>query len=176
MNRILSALMDRLRGPLQALSSFWEQRDQRERLILSVGIAAIVLALLYLLLIEPAISGRERLEKNLPVLRQQAATFQAQAREAATLAGKGTANVPPITREGIESSLSRRGLRAQNLSVTPDLIRLQLPSASFSEMISWLNEMQKASRISVVEASVTALDTSDTVSATLTLRQQKADQ
>lgn len=175
MNDFLTALVDRLRGPQQALASFWEQREPRERLILSVGILAVMLALLYLLLIEPALNGRAQLEKNLPVLRQQAASFQAQAREAASLAGKGMPNVPATTNARLEASLTGRGLRAQNISVTPDLIRLQLSSASFAELLAWLNEMQKSSRLSVVESNVVAQEAIDTVNATLTLRQQKAE-
>ncbi len=176
MKNFLTAIVDRLRGPQQALTSFWEQREPRERLILSVGILAVLLALLYLLLIEPALNGRTQLKKNLPVLRQQAASFQAQAREAAALAGKGMSNVPAITSARLEASLAGRGMRAQNISVTPDLIRLQLPSVSFAELLAWLNEMQKSSRLSVVESNIVAQEAVDTVNATLTLRQQKAEQ
>jgi len=168
-------IMNLLRGPQQALSSFWEQREPRERLILSVGIIGVLLALLYLLLLEPAFNGRDRLEKNLPNLRQQAASFQAQAKEAATLAGKGTTNVPAVTRENLEASLAGRGIRAQNISVTPDLIQLQLPSVSFSELLAWLNETQKTYRLSVADSTIAALDAPDRVNATLSMRRQKTE-
>ena len=176
MKNFLDVMRNRLRGPQQAVAAFWEQREPRERLILGVGGSVLLLALLYWLLIEPALSGRAQLEKTLPALRQQAASFQAQAREAATLAGKGAQNIQPITREQIESSLASRGLRAQNITVAPDQIRLQLPSASFSELMAWLNEMQRSSRVTVVDANIAALDAINTVNATLTLRQQRAEQ
>lgn len=175
MKNLLDALRNRLRGPRQAAAAFWEQRNPRERLILAVGGGALLLALLYLLLVEPALNRRTQLEKSLPTLRQQSASFQAQAREAATLAGKGAQNVQPVTRERVEASLNSRGLRAQNLVVAPDQIRLQLQSASFSELMAWLNEMQRSSRVTVVEASITALEAVNTVNATLTLRQQRAE-
>lgn len=176
MKKLLDALKNRLRGPQQATAAFWEQRNPRERMILAIGGGALLLALMYLLLVEPVLNGRAQLEKGLPALRQQAASFQAQAREAAALAGKGASNIQPVTRERLEASLASRGLRAQNITVAPDQIRLQFQSVSFSELMTWLNEMQRSSLVTVVEANITALEAVNTVNATLTLRQQRAEQ
>ena len=91
----------------QALANFWSERNKREQNMLVVAIAVVVLGLLYLLLIDPALSGRANLEKQLPALRQQAAEVQALSKEASSLGSKASATPSPMTRESIESS-SRR--------------------------------------------------------------------
>lgn len=159
----------------QALLTFWSERNQRERTMLIIAIAVVVAALLYLLLINPAISGRRDLQKRLPALRQQAAELQAMAKETATLSSKTPPPAAAVTKESLEASLTRRGLKPQSVSLTGDLAKIQLSAASFANITAWLNEMQQTARLTVVEANVEALQQSDTVNATMTLRQQKGE-
>jgi general secretion pathway protein M len=159
----------------QALLTFWSERNQRERTMLIIAIAVVVAGLLYLLLINPAISGRRDLQKRLPALRQQAAELQAMAKETATLSGKTLPPAAAVTKESLEASLTRRGLKPQSVSLTGDLAKVQLSAASFANITAWLNEMQQTARLTVVEANVEALLQSDSVNATLTLRQQKGE-
>lgn len=159
----------------QVLLAFWSERNQRERTMLIIAIAVVVAALLYLLLINPAISGRRDLQKRLPALRQQAAELQAMAKETATLSAKTPPPAAAVTKESLEASLTRRGLKPQSVSLTGDLAKVQLSAASFANITAWLNEMQQTARLTVVEANVEALQQSDTVNATMTLRQQKGE-
>lgn len=165
----------RLGGIKQSVSTFWEARDRRERRMLLGALVVIMLALFYLLLIDPALSGRTDLEKRLPVLRQQAAEVQGMAKEAGSLAGDNAAAVPPLTRESLESSLNARGLKAKNVSVSGELAKVQLEAVSFAGMVDWLDELQKASRVVVVDAGVEAQAQNDVVNANLTLRQQRTE-
>lgn len=160
----------------QSLSAFWSERNKREQNMLIAALAVIVLGLLYVLLIDPALSGRESLQKQLPALRQQAAQVQAMAKEAAALGSKTSAPPAPITREGIESSLTRRGLKPQSLSVTGDQARVQLSGVSFADTVQWLDEMNKTARVSVIEATINAQEQAGMVNATLALRQQGSEQ
>lgn len=170
----------RASGLKQSFSTFWNARNKRERNMLSIAAAVVVLGLLYVLLIDPALSGREALERRLPALRQQSAEVQALAKEAASSGAAGaTANAntpppPPITRERLEASLSEKGLKAQNLSLNGELARVQLAGVSFASTVEWLAELQRTSRVAVVDAVVEAQAQPDTVNATLSLRQQKA--
>jgi general secretion pathway protein M len=161
----------KVNGVKQSASTFWSERNQRERNMLTLAIVVILAGLFYLLLIDPAASGRKDLEKKLPALRQQAAEVQAMAKEATELAGK-TAAAPPaaVTRESLEASLTRKGLKPQNLSVTGEMVKLQLAAVSFADTIDWLDEMQRTARLSVVDANFDAQTQPDTVNATLTLR------
>ena len=165
-----------MNGLQQTLSTFWSERNQRERTMLAIAIAVVVAGLFYMQLIDPAVSGRETLQKRLPALRQQAAELRAMAKEATTLSGKTAAPATTVTKESLEASLTRKGLKPQSVSLTGELAKVQLTSASFAGLVDWLNEMQQTARLSVIDANIEALAQADMVNATLTLRQQKGEQ
>ena len=161
---------------MHSLQAFWTERDVRERKMLRLGAVAVGMTLVYLLGIGPAYVGIGKLRKDLPQLRQQASSLQALSRDAQGLA----ANAPPpavlSTRESIEAALTRKGLKAQSVVVTGDLVRLQLNNVSFAAIVEWLDDMQKTARLSVVESSFTAQSQTDIVNATLSLRQPKTNE
>jgi general secretion pathway protein M len=164
------------RAPSRAVSDFWSARNQRERVLLAIGIVVVVLGLLYVVAFSPAISGREQLARTLPQMRQQVAQMQAMASEANSLsANKSAAASTPMSRESLEASLEQKGLKAQSVALTGDTARLTLPSASFSGLLEWVDESQKSSGIQLVDANIVALSQPDMVSATLTLRQQRSE-
>ena len=156
--------------------AFWSLRNTRERCMLASAAAVIVLGLIYGLLIDPALAGRAELRAELPKLHQQAAQMRSLAHEAAALAGKNHAGTSiAITQQGIEASLAGKSLRAQNISVTGDAVRIRLSAVSYSTLIGWLDEMQRTSRLAVTEANFKALEQNGSVDATLTMRQPKND-
>lgn len=159
-----------------AIAEFWQARNERERKQLALALAVALFALVYMVLIEPAYLGRQQMKKNLPALRQQAAELQALSKDAVVLANVTVPMAPDMTREGVEAAIARAGMSPQNVAVTGNLAKVQLSSVSFAAMVTWLDEMQKSSRISVLDANITAQAQRDTVNATLTLRQQKSEQ
>lgn len=165
-----SSALNRYAQPLQ---DFWTARDARERSMLSIAAAVVGLAVIYLLLIDPALEGREQLNKTLPNLRQQVAQMQALSKEAGELADRDTPVVEPVSRTSVEAALSRNGLKPQNLTVNNEIIVAQFSGASFAQLIRWLQDMQKTAMVTVVESNIVAQDQPDTVNATLTLRQQR---
>lgn len=167
--------VNQLNGLKQSLSAFWSERNKRERNMLLAAGAVVALGLAYTLLIDPALSGRSELEEKLPALRQQAAEVRALAREASALRTKAATPVPVMTRESIEASLARRGLKPQSATVSGELARLQFSDVSFASLIDWLGEMQRTARLSVAEANIEALAEQDRVNASLTLRQQRSE-
>jgi len=164
----LTSLLNQSR---QSLSDFWMVRDARERAMLAAAAVAAVFGLFYALLIGPALTGRDQLNKNLPELRQQVAQLQALAKEAATLSGNPASPVAAISEESIKAALARKNLKPQSVMVTGDLVKVQLVSASFAETLGWLDDMQKTARLSIVDANIVALAQPDMVNVTLTLRQ-----
>jgi general secretion pathway protein M len=164
-----------MNGLKQSLSTFWGERNQRERNMLMAAAGVVVLGLLYALLIDPALGGRQDLERRLPALRQQAAEVQAMAKDAAALGSKTVAAPAPMTKESIEASLGRKGLKPQNVTLTGELAKVQLTGASFAALVEWLTEAQRSARLSVVDANVEAQAQPDTVNAMLTLRQQRSE-
>ena len=154
--------------------AFWEARKPSERNALIVGAIVIVAALLYALVIAPAIDGRRQLQTALPSLRQQAAELQLLSQTALQLGDASAAPAPAPTRESVESSLRDRGLKAQSVVVEGGLVRLQFTSASFSTLLEWLSEARNTAQLAVADANIVAQAAADTVDATVTLRQQKS--
>jgi len=161
-------------GLKETFSAFWLERNARERNILAAGAAFVALALIYLLFINPALSGRAQLDKSLPQMRQQAAELQALARQAAELNAAGAAPAAPVTKETIEAGLARRNIKPQSVLVSGEVIKVQLQGVSFAAVAAWLDEMQKNSRVSLVEGTFDAQSGVDTVNASLTMRQQRS--
>lgn len=164
----LTSLLNQSR---QSLSGFWMARDARERAMLAIAAVAVALGLFYALLIDPALTGRNKLNKNLPELRQQVVLLQVLSKEAAALSGKSASPVTAISEESIKTALARKGLKPQSVTLAGDLAKVQLASASFAGTLEWLDDMQKTARLSVVDANIIALAQPDTVDVTLTLRQ-----
>ena len=59
----LAALFRRSR---RMFSEFWAQRDARERAMLAMAALVVAFGIVYALLIDPALSGRDGLNKDLP--------------------------------------------------------------------------------------------------------------
>lgn len=171
-----NASTTQLSGLKQSLSTFWSERNKREQNMLLAAIAVIVLGLIYVLFIDPAISGRSEMAKKLPALRQQAAEVQALARESSTAARKNAGPVTTMTKESVEAALAGKGLKPQSVTVTGEMAKVQLNSVSFAGITDWLADMQRSARVSVVDAKVEALTQPDMVNASFTLRQQKSEQ
>jgi general secretion pathway protein M len=159
----------------QSFSEFWAARDARERAMLAVAALAVIIGLAYALLIDPALTGRNRLNKNLPELRQQAAQLQALAKEAAIFSGKSAAPLMVMSKENVEKALAQNGLKAQSVVLSGDYAKVQLSSVSFAGTLNWLDNMQSTALLSVVDANIVALAQPDLVNATITLRQQRND-
>src|SRR5471032_3217895 len=82
-------------------AAFWAARTEQERRLLGVAGPVLGVLLVYGLLIAPALRGRERLQKDLAVVRQQAAVLQALALQAFAL--NWQPNVTPRAKTGDSS-------------------------------------------------------------------------
>jgi general secretion pathway protein M len=158
-----------------AASSYWLARSAQEQRFLGVGGAVVLLALFYSVLVEPALDGRDALQKSLPLLRQDAADMQALAREAGALAGTTRVAPPPMTRDSLSAALAGAGLTPQSLSVTGEYAKLQFKGVGFTNLLDWLAGQRRDGRIAVQEATITspagAAPPTGLVDATLTLHQ-----
>jgi general secretion pathway protein M len=157
----------------QSFTEFWAVRDARERTMLGMAALVVIFGLAYALLIDPAINGRDQLNKNLPVLRQQVAQLQALSKEAAALSGKSATPSIAMSKENIEAALARNGLKPQSVILTGDFAKVQLTTVSFASTLNWLDDMQKTALISVIDANIVAQAQPDMVNATMTLRQPR---
>ncbi|MEO8331566.1 MAG: type II secretion system protein M [Gallionella sp.] len=154
----------------QSFSEFWAVRDARERNMLGAAALVVTLGLAYSLLIDPALTGRERLNKKLPVLRQQVAQMRSFSKEAASLSGNPAAPQSAMSKETIEAALARNRLKPQSVMLSGDFAKVQLATVSFASTLYWLEDMQKTALLSVTDANITVLSQPDMVNATITLR------
>jgi general secretion pathway protein M len=155
----------------ERLAVVWLARTEQERKFLAIGAGVALVALVYLLFVSPALSGRAQLEKDLPQLRQQAAQLRAMALEAGELARQPVAQVAPMTRESLTASLVALGITAQSLTMTGEYARVQLGGVSFANLVTWLDAQRRENRISVQDAAISAQTAAGQVDATLTLHQ-----
>lgn len=151
--------------------AYWLARTAQERKFLAAGGAVVVLALLYLVLLDPALTGRDQLRRSLPELRQQAAQLQALAGEAQSVAGQQAPPPAPLTREALAASMTARGLDPASLSLSGEFAKLELKNVSFANLVAWLDTQRQESRLLVQDAQFTAQEAPGQVDATLTLRQ-----
>ncbi|SFV10235.1 type II secretion system protein GspM [Pseudoduganella namucuonensis] len=154
-----------------AATAFWQERTEQERRMLGVGGAVVGLALVYGLLIDPALEGRAKLRASLPLLRQEAAELQALARTAAELAARPPIQAPRMTNESMTASLAANGLKAQSLALTGEYAKLELKGAQFAALVAWLDAQRRGAGIVVQESAITGLAAPGTVDAALTLHQ-----
>lgn len=167
MKRIAAALE---RFKLNA-QGFWIARSEQEQKFLAGGGGAVALALLYSLLIAPALDGRAKLQRDLPQLRQEAADMAALAQQARELAGQAPVVAAPLGRDSLNASLKARGLTPQSVSMTGDYARVQLAGAPFPSVMQWLEALRRDNHVTVQEASITAQAAPGVVDAAITLHQ-----
>lgn len=161
-----------LKQSKQSIAEFWVMRDARERAMLAAAAVVMAIGVIYTLLVDPALTGRNQLNRNLPVLRQQVAQLQALSKEAAAFSGKSASPAAAMTKEGIEAALARKGLKPQSVTLNGAVLKVQLNAASFSGTLNWLDDMQKTALFSVADANIVALAQPDMVNATITLQQR----
>ena len=150
---------------------YWNGRTEQERRFLAIGGAVVALALLYAVFIDPALTGRAQLRKALPELRQQAAQVQSLAAEAAELARQPVTQVVPMTRESLTSSLAARGLKAETITLTGEVARVQVKGASFAGLVTWLDAQRRESHVTAQDVNLVAQGGEGLVDGAVTLRQ-----
>ena len=158
---------------IESFATFWQQRNAKERRLLSIATVIILLALTYWMFINPALSNKAKLEVSIPQLRLQVSEMAAMSAQYAQIATAMTENIEPVSREVLEASLMRKGVKAQSLSATDDIVRVQIASVGYSVIMEWMLEMQKAARLTVEDAKLTALPEKGQVAVVLTMKQQK---
>jgi general secretion pathway protein M len=151
--------------------AYWLARTEQERKFLAAGAAVVVVALVYALLLAPAIEGRATLQRALPELRQQAAQLQSMAAEASSLAANPAPAPAPMTREALSASMAQRSLNPASLTLTGEYAKVQFNNVSFANLVAWLDAQRRENRVQVQDAAFTALAAQGQVDATLTLRQ-----
>lgn len=152
-------------------NQFWDERQERERKYIMAASVTLLILLVYLIGIDPALTGESELSKSLPTLQQQAVEMQQMAKELAAL--PRPENLNEVSRDSIETSLTKSNLKPQSLSVVDGVVRAQISSTSLAALQTWLLDVQKSSGLFVEDIKITALE-EGLVSVTFTLRQSNS--
>ena len=126
---------------MDAIKAFWNEREPREKTVLSLLALVVAIALVFLLLIEPATSGISRLERGLPQARKQAAQLEALLAEVKSL--KARAQVATVSgqeaRGAIEKSLAAAGLKATRIVPLSDGdLQLTFANVPYATWAGWV--------------------------------------
>jgi len=159
---------------MEALKQFWIERAPRERAILGVGAGVVLIAVLYLVLIEPAWTGIGRLERSLPQQRSLAAELDALLGEVRGLKSQPqVATVSPSeVRGAIETSLTRAGMKATRIVPLSDGdIQLTFANVPYGTWAAWLAGIERELGARTTSVVITGKDgTPGNVDAELALR------
>lgn len=159
---------------MDALKQFWAERAPRERAILGFGASVVLIAVLYLMLIEPAWTGISRLERSLPQQRSLAAELDALLGEVRGLKSQPqVATVSPSeVRGAIETSLTRAGMKATRIVPLSDGdIQLTFANVPYGTWAAWLAGIERELGARTTSVVVTGKDaTPGNVDAELALR------
>ena len=133
------------------LRTWWLGLARRERAMTAAAGSFVLLALLYLIAIEPAWKARERLGAELPRLRAQAAEVNSLAQEARQLASRGTAVESAATAKvALEQSLARANLGAVRVTVVDERrVAVSAGAVPVTQWLAWAEEAARESRLRI---------------------------
>jgi general secretion pathway protein M len=158
---------------VDAFLQFWAERSPREKSILLMGCAIVLAALVYLLTIEPAMSGIKRLERGLPQTRAQAAKLDALLAEVKNLRTRAQVATlsPQETRAAVEKSLASAGLKAARVVPLSDGdLQLTFANVPYASWAIWLASVERELGGRAMSVTANATGTPGNVDVELALR------
>lgn len=133
------------------LRAWWLGLARRERAMTAAAASFVLLALLYLIAIEPAWKARERLGAELPRLRTQVAEVNSLAQEAKQLTSRGVAvESTAAARVALEQSLARANLGGVGVTVLDERrVAVSAKAVPVTQWLAWAEEAARESRLRI---------------------------
>lgn len=159
---------------MDALRDFWLQRAPRERIALAAAAAVVLLAAIYLFLIEPAAAGIPRLERTVPAARMQAEQLDRLLAEVASLKTKpqSATLAPAEIRAAVERSLQAAGLKpAKIVPLAEGDLQIAFANVPYAAWSTWLasTERELGAKASIVAVRATGTPGAADIDVTLRL-------
>ena len=138
------------------LRAWWVGLARRERAMTAAAAAFVLLALVFLVAIEPAWKARVRLAAELPRLRAQAAEMDALALEAKGLKSRGVAvESVGAARAALEKSLAQASLGGARIAVLDERrVAVSAGGVPVSQWLAWTEEAARESRLRIATARI----------------------
>jgi general secretion pathway protein M len=133
------------------LRTWWLGLARRERVMTAVAVSFTLLALLYLLAIEPAWKARARLGAEIPRLRAQLAEVYSLAQEAKQLAGRGVAvESATAAKTALEQSLERANFGGARVALLDERrIVVTAGTVPVTQWLAWAEETARETRLRI---------------------------
>jgi general secretion pathway protein M len=158
---------------LDAFLQFWAERSAREKSVLLALCAVVLAAIIYLMTIEPAVSGIARLERGLPQTRAQAAKLDALLAEVKGLRSRAQVATlaPQETRAAVEKTLASAGLKAARVVPLSDGdLQLTFANVPYASWAIWLASVERELGGRAMSVTANATGTPGNVDVELALR------
>lgn len=131
---------------IERLRQHWEQLQVRERRVLLFGAVAVILMGLYVLVWEPVVVGRAKLEQEVAEQQELLAWMEQSAREVQALRGsnRNTGRTGGQSIMSVVDSTARTQGLSNVLEVQPEgdnTVRIRLSQASFDQTLRWLDKL-----------------------------------
>jgi general secretion pathway protein M len=138
------------------LRAAWLGLARRERAMTAATAAFALVALLYLVAIEPAWKARVRLETELPRLRAQAAEIDSLAQEASRLKRRGVAaESAGAAKTALEQSLARANLGGVRVTVLDERrLAANATGVPVTQWLAWAEASARESRLRIGAARI----------------------
>lgn len=159
--KLNSRVAPALRKRTESLSRRWARLAPRERRLLTICGSVVGIAIVFLVLIEPAWTTYRRLQVQLPLLRTQAATVDALTLEARSLQrASGGKMSPAETRQALADSLRAAGLVGALEDIAPPSdqpnsdagLQVSVDRVSAPALMQWLAAVPAQTRLRLVQA------------------------
>jgi general secretion pathway protein M len=133
------------------LRAWWLGLARRERVMTAAAASLVILALLYLVALEPAWKTRQRLDAELPRLRAQAEEINALAQEAKRLTSRGVAvESAGAAKAALEQALAQANLGGVSVAVLDDRrISVSAKAVPVTQWLAWAEESARESRLRI---------------------------
>ena len=146
----------------------------RERAMVSIAAAVVVLALVYAVAWSPLASSVTRLQQSVEEQQALKQWMQQSAAEVNQLRGAAGASDDHRSLLAVVDQTSKQSQLGPAVKrIEPDgqeLVRVSLEQASFDDMMSWLGSLQRSFGVSVADVSIDRQAASGRVNARITLK------
>ncbi len=159
------------------MKSWWLTLQPRERLTLTSAAVFIVLALMYLLAVEPFLKQRANMAQRVQAKQQELVWMQQTSQQV-----KQLRRASPRTRgvtgnrsllSVVDSSARRQNIRKPIQRIEPEGnngVRLWIQNANFDILVRWLGSLNTEHGVDVVRATISRTDTPGRVDSRLSLQ------
>lgn len=162
------------------MKDWWMSLRPREQLTLIVGATATVIAIIYLLAIEPFLKQRETLDTRIKAEYQQLVWMQQASQQVKYLRNLTSNSGSSVSARRslisvIDSSARRNNIRKPIQRMEPEGsngVKLWMDNADFDRLIAWLGQLDDEYGVNVTRATISQGKTAGLVDTRLSLQRQ----